>query len=131
MSRRRTSFQPADLDGPGDGGLALGGRDLLDRGDEAEILGDGHFRVEGDDLGQVADDPLDLVRLLEDVKARDEASAVRGRQIAGQDPHGGGLAGGVRTEQAPDPAFFDLEAEVVDGRRSPYFLVRCSTSIIA
>ena len=48
---------------------ARGARDALDLGDEGEVFPHGHVGVERRQLGHVADAPLHLVRLLEDVVA--------------------------------------------------------------
>ena len=51
-----------------------------------------HVGVEGRRLRHVADAPLDLERLLEDVVAGHARRALRGREVAGEDAHGGRLA---------------------------------------
>ena len=122
MSRRADVLQAGRFDDPGDGRLALGLGDLLDLGDEAEVGRDRHVQVEGDDLGQIADRPLDGVGLVEDVEPGDRRPARRGRQVAGQDAHRRRLAGRVRAEQAPDAARLDLEGQVADGDELPISL---------
>src|SRR5262249_30896329 len=72
-----------------------------------------HLRVERRDLRQVADAPLDLVGLLEDVEPRDLHRPARRGKVAGEDPHGGGLPGAVRAEEAEDLSLRHGEGEVL------------------
>jgi hypothetical protein len=97
--------------------LALLARDALDLGAEVQERLDVHVRVERRGLGDVADAPLDLQRLLEHVEAGDARRALRGRQVAGQDAHGGGLPGAVGPEEAEDLALLDPERDAVHRRR--------------
>jgi hypothetical protein len=94
----------------------IAGRNALDLGDERQVFGDRHVGVERRRFRQVADAPLGLDRLIKDIEAGDDGFAVRGRHVAGQDPHGRRLAGAVRAEEAEDLAALDAEADVVDGR---------------
>src|SRR5439155_13194801 len=67
-------------------------------------------------LGQVADVLADLVGLRHHVVAGDLGHAAGGGQVAGEDAHGGRLAGAVGAEKAHDLAAADLEADAVDGQ---------------
>src|SRR3989441_10020546 len=77
-------------------------RHALQLGDEAQVAGHRHVVVEGRALGQVADAAADLARLREDIEALDPDRAAGRRQEAGDDAHGGGLAGAVGAEEAED-----------------------------
>src|SRR6185312_8061909 len=73
-----------------------------------------HLQIEGRGLRQVADAPLHLDRVLEDVEAGDLRRAFGGRHEAGQDLHRGRLPCAVRAEKAEDLALANLEVQVVD-----------------
>ncbi len=100
---------PLDLDA-----ARLGG-DALDRGDEGQVVAHRHLRIERRVLRQVADALLHLERLLEDVEAAHFHAAARRRDHAGEDAHGGGLAGAVGSEEAQDLARLHLEGDVLYG----------------
>ena len=53
--------------------------------------------------------------LLQHVEAGHRRAARRGRQEAGEDPHGGGLPGAVGAQEAHDLPLFDFEGDVVHG----------------
>ena len=86
----------------------------FDLGDELEVPVDGHVGIERRILGQVADAALHLERLLEDVEAGDLGGAGSGGQEAGQDAHGGRLAGAVAAQKAQDFALGNVEGDVVE-----------------
>src|SRR5262249_14618447 len=107
--------QPAAVD---DGVDAAGGAaavQALDAGAGAEGLGDAHLGGEGAVLRHVADAAAHLEGVPEDVEAVDGGGAGSGRQEAGKDPHGGGLAGAVGPEEADDAAARHVEGDVADG----------------
>ena len=95
--------------------LDIGGRDALQLADKIQVLGDFHLRVERRSFGQVADAPFHLHGVFQHVKTGDVGRALRRRQEAGEDAHGGGLPGAVGAEEADDLAFFHLEGDVVHG----------------
>ena len=88
----------------------------LDARDEVQVLPDGHVRIQGRRFRQVAGAPLGLDRVSEDVVAGDRRPTVGWRHVAGQDPHRGGLARPVRTQEPENLSAFDSEADVVHGR---------------
>src|SRR6185436_15241602 len=92
-------------------------RDAFDLGDEAQERLDVHVDVERRGLGNVADPLLHLHRVLEHVEPGDACRPFRGRQVAGEDSHDGGLARTVGSQEAQDLALVDLERDAVDGRR--------------
>ena len=100
----------------------VSGGDAVDAGHEMQVLADGHFRIQGRRLGQIARPALGLEGLVEDVETGDPGMAFGGRQVAGQDAHRRGLAGPVGAEEAQNLAGFDLEAQVVHGRERPVAL---------
>jgi hypothetical protein len=93
----------------------LAGGDALDARDELEVLAHGHVRVERRGFRQVARAPLRLDRVRENVVAGDGCVALGRRHVAGQYPHGRGLAGPVRAEEPEDFSSFDAEAHIVHG----------------
>jgi hypothetical protein len=99
-----------------DAGLALGLGDALDLGAEVQERVHVHVRVEGRRLGDVADAPLHLQRLLEDVVARDPRRALGRGEVAGEDPHRRRLPGAVGAQEAEDLALVHAERDAVHGR---------------
>ena len=83
-------------------------------GDEVEQRRGRHVAIGGRALGQIADPPADLDRVLREVDAADLDAAGVGRQIAGDHPHRGRLAGAVGAEKAQDLAARDVEGDAVD-----------------
>ena len=65
----------------------------------------------------------------EDVVAGDGRASLRGRHVAGQDAHGGRLAGAVRAEETEDFARLDRKLTSSTAVTRPYRFVRCWTSI--
>src|SRR5690606_37397965 len=76
---------------------------------------DGKVFVHAEEVGHVADDAADLAAMLETIKAADRRTALIGPHQAGEDLHGGALAGAVGADEAEDLASADLEGEVIDG----------------
>ena len=87
-------------------------RDSPEAGRELEEGGDLHFRVQRRALWQIPDPPPDLEGGLGDVQTADQHPPLGGRHEAGDDPHGGGLPGAVRPQEAEDLSLRDAEAEV-------------------
>ena len=94
--------------------LNFGVRDALQFGDESEICGDLHFRVERGSFGQVADAFLDLDGLLEDIETGDAGLSRRGRKKAGEDAHRRRFPGAVLAEESDDLALTHFEGDVFD-----------------
>jgi hypothetical protein len=89
--------------------------DALDPGDEGQVLAHGHVGVERRRFRQVAGAALGFERLLEDIEPGDGGLAAGGRHVAGDDAHGGRLAGPVRAEEAENLARLHPETHVVHG----------------
>ena len=92
--------------------------DSLELADEIEVLGDLHLGVNRRCFRQIPDPLLDLHGVLEHVEAGDIGRSRRGRQEAGQDPHGGGLPGAIGPEEADDLPLFDFKGDIVYGDRA-------------
>ena len=90
---------------------------------------DGHVRVERRRFGQVAGAPFRFDRLIEHVEARDDGLAVGGRHVAGENPHGGRLAGAVRPEKSRISPRSTRKLTSSTAVTRPYRFVRCWTSI--
>src|SRR5262249_61839453 len=95
--------------------LALLAVEPLDAAAVGEVLHDAQLGVEGAVLGHVADAAAHLDGAPEDVEAVDERLAGGGGEVAGQDAHGGGLAGPVGPQEADHLPPGDLERHVADG----------------
>ena len=80
-----------------------------------EVLADGHVGIERRRLRQIAGMSLRLDRLIEDVEPGDLCAAVRGRHVAGEDAHRGGLARAIGAKESQDLALLDRETDVVYG----------------
>ena len=112
----------AALDRAGHGRPDPAFRDSPEARRELEEGGDLHFRVERRVFRQVSDPPPDLEGRLRDVQATDQHPPLARRHEAGDDPHGGGLPGAVRPQEAEDLALRDAEAEVRYRERLPIAL---------
>ena len=80
--------------------------------DETQIGIDAHIGIERRILRQVADLAARLERVFEDVETVDHDGARGRRHEAGDDAHGGGLAGAVGPEEAEDRAALGIERHV-------------------
>ena len=109
---RGAAAEAQAFDRPVDGGAAL--RHAVDAGDEVEVLADREVLPEREALRHVADAPLDLAALLDDVVAEAGAGAGVGRQQPAYDADRGRLAAAVGPEEAEDLAAPDLQRQVVD-----------------
>src|SRR5205807_1386592 len=107
--------QPAAVDDGLDAAAGLAAVQALDAGAEAEVFGGTHLGVERAVLRHVADAASDFERVPEDVKAVDGGGAGGGGQEAGEDAHGGRLAGAVGPEEADHTAARHVEGDVADG----------------
>ena len=115
MIRFSTSVQPAPGDHLADRRPPPRPRHVLEPGPEPQELPHPHLGVQRHVLGQVADLPPDLQRLVEHVvPGQDRVAAGRG-QVRRQHPHRRRLAGPVGAEQPDDLAPADREAD----RRRP------------
>ena len=89
------------------------GPDPMERGLVIQVVDDGHLRVEGAVLRQIADAPLNGAAVGGDVQPVDaDAARVRLKE-AGEHLHDGGLARPVVAEQADDFAATDIERDIV------------------
>ena len=103
----------------GRGAVALGARQRLQRGLQAQVLAAGEQRVERRLLQRGADRPrAPAAPSRDDVEAADARRAGGRRQQRRQHQHGGRLAGAVRAEEAVDLARADREVDAVDGARA-------------
>ena len=82
---------------------------------ELEQLAPGLHRIEADLLERHADPAPHLGPVLDDVEAGDPRAAGGGRKQGAEHPHGGGLAGAVRAEEAEDLAGGDRQVDVAHG----------------
>ena len=89
--------------------------ELVQSGEELEVLGDGETQVEAGVLGHHRDSlaDLDAVRRVER-QPRDTGRARGGGDQGGEHAHGRRLAGAVRAEEAEHLAGADAEGDVVD-----------------
>src|SRR6185369_15492414 len=95
--------------------LAAGSRHPLEIEQMGEHLLAGELGVEAEVLRQVAEPAAQRLRVGQDVRAV-QLDAARGRlEEAGEDPHEGGLAGAVGSEQAEHPGR-DVEIDSLQGR---------------
>ncbi len=94
---------------------AVSRRHAFDLRDERQVFHDAHVGIERRRFRQIAGAALGFDRLVEHVEAGDDGFAVRGRHVAGQDPHRRRLTGAVGAEKSEDFAALDAEADVVDG----------------
>ena len=92
---------------------ALAGGTPLMLATKSRYSDDRHVRIERRRLRQIAGAALGFDRLVEDVEARDDRLAFRGRHVAGQNAHGRRLARAVWAEEAENLASLDTEAEIV------------------
>ena len=90
--------------------------DSLDPGNEAEVRLHRHVQIQWWLLGQITDAPPDLQRIFADVKTVDAGRAGCRRQVTGQHPHRGCLAGAVGAKKPHDLPGLSPEREAVDGR---------------
>jgi hypothetical protein len=93
--------------------LRVGGAEAADFGDEAKEFLDGHLRVGGRALGQVAEFALHGDGVGGDIDAVHGGGAGVGAQEAGDQLHRRGLAGAIGAEEAQDVAAFDGESDTV------------------
>ena len=88
----------------------------LQLGNEQQILLHGHLLIQRRQLRQVADAGLSRGGLVGDVVAVDFDRAVRGRNVAGNNVHGGRFARAVGAEQAEDLAVAHRKGQIFNGR---------------
>src|SRR5215469_1831403 len=93
--------------------------EVVDAGDEDEVLLDGQVLVEREPLGHVAGAALDLVGLPADVEAEAGSLAGVGVEQAAEHPERRGLARAVGPEKAADAPLAELDGEALDHRAPP------------
>src|SRR5439155_14885702 len=84
-------------------------------GEEVEVFVDRNVAVVGQRVGDVTDEAVGLLRLLDDADAVDVGVAGGGLLEGGEDAHGGGLAGAVGADEAEDLAGGEGERDVAHG----------------
>ena len=90
----------------------LPSRDPAQAGTEIKVFVDRQVAVQRRGFGQVAQLRLGVHRLLQHVDAADPHAPGAGCQSAGQDAHGGGLAGAVGAQEAQHLALHHAEADI-------------------
>ena len=98
------------------------GAHALDLRDEPQVIAHGHVGIEGRGLREISGPALGFERMIEDVVAGDRGLALSGRHVAGDDPHGGGLAGAVWAQEPENLARIRPKTDVIDGRKWAVFL---------
>jgi hypothetical protein len=107
---------------PADCSLYGCGGHLSEPRHEPEKLADAHVRVKRHAFRHVADLAFRCEALANDVVARHEQSSCGRREITGQHPQEGALAGSVRPQQAEHLAAADFEREPVERGECPITL---------
>ena len=79
----------------------------------------GHLRIEGPVFGQVAEAFSRADAVVHHIQSGYASASRTGSQIAGQDFHGGGFSGPVRSEKGHHLASRDGETHVPDGGEIP------------
>src|SRR5882757_9833682 len=119
--RARRCFQPpescaaVELDNFIDAALQARGLQAVDAAVELQVFRDGQVVVETEILRHVADVLADRFGIGADVEAFHEGGTAAEWQKAGEHLDDGGFSAAVGAEEAEDFAFFDAEADVVDG----------------
>jgi hypothetical protein len=108
-------FEVAEIDYVVDAGAGLSLVQPPDTGGELQVRADGHVRVQRDRLGEVADVPAPLQRIVSHVVVGYPDIPSGGHEVAGENAHRGGLARPVGSQQTNDLALLDIEADIVDG----------------
>jgi hypothetical protein len=90
-------------------------RHALERRAIIQVFRHTHVTIERDVFRHVPEVRPRLERLLKNVESRDARSTGSWRHEAGQDPHGRGLAGPVRSEKSHDFAAANLEIQILNG----------------
>jgi hypothetical protein len=87
----------------------------------------GELLVDGRVLAGQPEQRADLVRLADHVEAAHAGGAGVGAQQGGQDAHGGGLAGAVRSQQPVDGPLLDRQVDPAQrpGRPEALLEPRC------
>jgi hypothetical protein len=115
----RAVGQAHALEGRADGLLAVPAGQAVQARLELQHLLHPVLAVQRHVLGEVADALAHLHGLAHHVEARHLDAPLGGREVAGQDAHGGGLPGAVRPQEPHDFTAVQVEAEIFDrGARS-------------
>ena len=112
-----------------DARAALFRGNVFDASHEIEIGGNRHIQIQRRIFGQIPDALADLERVVEDIEARDLRAAAGSGQKAGQDTHGGGLAGAIGAQEPENLALVHHERHVIDRSPLPNDFVKSFTSI--
>ena len=113
MSEPFLFAQADELEHVVDGLLALGRADAVTRGEKVEVLRDFHVFVHAEEIRHVAKDAPNLIRLADDVVAKDARGAGRGREKSREDAQRCSFAGAVRADEAKQVAAVYGEVELV------------------
>ena len=101
----------------GNGGVAPGGGDSVQRGLVVKIFEHCHFRPQRTIFRQITDAPADGGGFRTHFLAVDEYPASGRFEVGRHHLHDGGFAGPVVAEQSDDFAASDTEADVIDGEQ--------------
>src|SRR6266550_3174818 len=107
--------EAVELDNFVDAALQARGLQAVDTAVELQVFRDGQIVVETEILRHVTDVLADVFGIGADVEAFNEGGAAAERQESGEHFDDGGFAATVGAEETEDLAFFDAEADVVDG----------------
>jgi len=89
--------------------------DAVGRGEEFEVFNDLHVIIDAEEVGHIADESADFLRMGIDRFSADVGFAVIGIEEGGQHAHGRGLTRSVRTDEAEDVPLSERQVEIVDG----------------
>ena len=81
-----------------------------------QVIGDGHFGVDGEVFRQVAQRALDVASVRFQIQTADARAPRTGFEIAAEHFHDGGLARAVVAEEADDLALVNGEGNLIDCR---------------
>src|SRR6266436_9219407 len=107
--------EAVELDNFVDAALQARWLEAVDAAVELQVFRDGQIVIETEVLRHVADMLADGFGIRADVEAFDKGGAAAERQKAGEHFDDGGFSAAVGAEEPEDFAFFDAEADVVDG----------------
>src|SRR5712692_678834 len=107
--------EAVELDDFVDTALQARGFQAVDTSVELQVFRDGQVVVEAEILRHIADALADGFRIRGDIETFDKSRTAAERQEAGKHFDDGGFSAAVGAEESEDFAFFDAEADVVDG----------------
>jgi hypothetical protein len=107
--------ESGEIEDFGDAGFETGAGESLNASPIVEILGGAEVLVEGDLLGDDAEDFAGGAAVADDVVAENADGSGSGDEETADAADGSAFSGAVRTEKAEDFAGSGLEGDVVDG----------------